>query len=129
EIDEIEKALSKRIAKVIHLSYLNAADAAEFVKPLLSAGGEIKTSAKTADFSIPDTAPVGADSYALGATLVIIDYEQNIEAIEQLISELDTKPAQVLVEATVLQTSLTEANAFGVDFSIIGDLNFTDFIG
>lgn len=129
EIDEIEKALSKRIAKVIHLSYLNAADAAEFVKPLLSPGGEIKTSAKTEDFSIPDTAPVGADSYALGATLVVIDYEQNIEAIEQLLSELDTKPAQVLVEATVLQTSLTEANAFGVDFSIIGDLNFTDFIG
>src|SRR5262249_36605626 len=40
----------------------------------------------------------------------------------------DTRPAQVLVEATILQTTLNEANAFGIDFSIIGDLDFSDFV-
>lgn len=128
ELEEIQKALSKRIAKVIHLNYLNAADAAEFIKPLISQGGEVKVPAKTDKFSIPEDAPGGADDYALGATLVVIDYEQNIEAVEKLLAELDTRPAQVLVEATVLQTALTEANAFGVDFALIHDLNFTDFL-
>lgn len=129
ELEKIRKALSKRAAKVIRLNYLNAVDAAEFVKPMLSQGGEIKTSNKTEAFNIPDSTPTGKDDYALGATLVVVDYEENINAIEKLLVELDTKPAQVLVEATVLQTKLTESNAFGVDFSIIGDLNFNEFAG
>ncbi|NER83122.1 MAG: hypothetical protein F6K42_26925, partial [Leptolyngbya sp. SIO1D8] len=51
----------------------------------------------------------------------------SVDEIEKLIAQIDTRPAQVLVEATILQTQLNEANAFGVDFSIIGDLDFTDF--
>jgi type IV pilus assembly protein PilQ len=129
EYDQIQAALRKRVAKVVRLNYLNAKDAREFVSPMLSKdGGEIKAAAETKEFAISDKTPVGADSYALGSTLVIIDFEENIAAIESLLKELDTRPAQVLVEATILQTALNENNAFGVDFSIIGDLNFVDFI-
>lgn len=129
EYQQIEAALKKRVAKVIKLNYLNADDAKEFVTPLLSKdGGEIKTNDKTKDFSINDKSPTGKDDFALGATLVVIDYEENIKAIEDLIKQIDTRPQQVLVEATILQTALNEANAFGVDFSIIGDLDFTDFL-
>ena len=129
ELKAIEAALKKRVSKVIRLNYLNANDAKEFVSPLLSKdGGEIKVNEKSKDFQISDKLPVGKDDYALGATLVVIDFEENIKAIEDLVKQLDTRPAQVLVEATILQTSLTEANAFGVDFSVIGDLNFGDFI-
>ena len=35
----------------------------------------------------------------------------------------------MLVEATILQTALNEANAFGVDFSFINNVNFLDFLG
>ncbi|MBL8759587.1 MAG: hypothetical protein JNK35_14300 [Phycisphaerae bacterium] len=125
---EIQKALSKRVAKVMRLNYLNASDAEAFVKPLLSQGGDIKTAAKTPDFTIGGEAPVGKDDYALGAVLVVIDYEENIAAIEKLLVEIDTRPAQVLVEATILETRVTEANAFGIDFSVIGDLDFLDFV-
>jgi type II secretory pathway component GspD/PulD (secretin) len=45
-----------------------------------------------------------------------------------LVETLDTRPTQVLVEATILQAQLNEANAFGVDFSLIGDLDFTEFL-
>lgn len=129
ELEALQKALNKRVAKAIRLNYLNAKDATEFVKPLLSKdGGEIKTSMEATPFQMSDTLPVGKDDYTLGATLVVIDYEDNIKAIESLIKELDTRPAQVLVEATILQTSLNENNAFGVDFSIIGDVKFSDFI-
>ncbi len=127
EFEKIQKATKPRTAKVIRLNFLNSVDAAEFVKPMLSQGGEIKTTAKTDEFKISDTVPSGKDDFALGATLVVIDYEENIKAVEKLLAELDTKPSQVLVEATVMQTKLSEDNAFGVDFSIIGDVNFTDF--
>jgi hypothetical protein len=134
ELKTIQAALKKRVTKTIRLNYLNADDAKEFITPLLSkgdngaAGGEIKVNSKSKEFTIPDKAPVGKNDYALSDTIVVFDYEENIKAIEELVRQIDTRPQQVLVEATILQTSLNEANAFGVDFSIIGDLNFTDFI-
>lgn len=128
ELEKLEKTFKKRVAKVVTLNFLNAPDAAEFVKGMLSKEGEIKATPKVEDFSIPANAPIGADKWALGAKLVITDYEENLKAIESLLIELDTKPAQVLIESTVLQTKLTEDNAFGVDFAIIGSVNFTDFI-
>ncbi len=130
ELAEIIKDSKQRIAKAIHLNYLNAEDAKTFAEPLLSAeGGSIQVNETVEDFQIDDNTPVGGEDYALSATMVVYDYEENIAAIEALINELDTQPSQVLVEATILQTSLTENNAFGVDFSVITDLDFADFIG
>lgn len=128
ELVKIQESLKKRIAKVIYLNYINAEDAKNLVEPLRSERGEIRVPKRTDAFIIPETSPVGKDDFALASSIVVIDYEDNVAAIEKLVAELDTRPAQVLVEATVLQVSLTEANAFGVDFSIIGDLQFTDFI-
>ena len=128
ELEKIEKTFKKRVAKIVTLNYVNAPDAAEFVKGMLSKDGEIKATPKNEDFTMPANAPVGKDTWALGASLVITDYEENLKAIETLLIELDTKPAQVLIESTVLQTKLTEENAFGVDFAVIGSVDFTDFI-
>ena len=128
EIAQIVDAERKRISKVIRLNYLNASDAASFVEPLLSEIGQIKINGDVGTFAIPDDDPIGDESFALSATLVVYDYPEHVEEIERLIMNLDTRPAQVLVEATILQTQLNEANAFGVDFSIIGNVNFADFI-
>ena len=129
EYAQRQKALLKREYKVVRLNYLNAEDAKEFVSMLLSKdGGEIQVNKSTADFALSEDTPTGKDDYALSATLVIYDYPENISAVETLLTQLDTKPQQVLVEATILQCSLNEANAFGVDFSIIADMDFTDFI-
>ncbi len=128
ELQKIAEQQRQRVWKTVKLNYLNATDAAEFVKPLLSEGGQIKTNGKTPNFSISENAPTGADEFAHGATMLVFDYEENLGEIEKVVKELDTKPAQVLVEATILQTALTEANAFGVDFSLISDLNFSDFV-
>lgn len=126
ELKTIEAAQRARVWKTIKLNYLNAIDAAEFSKPVLSEGGQIKTNGKTSAFSLSN-GPNGADEFANEATLVIYDYEENVLEIEKLVRQIDTKPAQVLVEATILQTELNEANALGVDFSIISDMSFNDF--
>ncbi len=128
EYQTIQAAARKPVAKMIQLNYLNANDAAEFVTPLLSEVGQIKTNGDAEEFTMPEDVPTGADEFALSATLVIFDYEENVEEIEALLRQLDTRPAQVLVEATILQTSLNEATAFGIDFSVIADANFIDFL-
>lgn len=129
EIIEIEKQSRQRTWQVITLSFLNAIDAAEFVTPLLSDGGQIKTNGKASDFRLPDKLPVGAEDFANASTLVVHDFAENIDAIKQLLAQIDQRPAQFLVEATVLQTALQEANAYGVDFSVIAGMEFTDFVG
>ncbi|MFT3684603.1 MAG: hypothetical protein QM783_06675 [Phycisphaerales bacterium] len=65
ELEKIEKTFKKRVAKTIELNYLNAPDAAEFVKGMLSKEGEIKATPKVEDFTIPSNAPVGSDKWAL----------------------------------------------------------------
>lgn len=128
ELQKIEDAAKAPVWKVLKMNYLNSVDAAEFVKPLLSDKGQIKTNSKVAASTGTGDAPGGGEDFAHDSTLVVFDYPENLGEIEKILKEMDTRPAQVLVEATILQTTLNEANAFGVDFSIIGDLNFTDFV-
>ncbi|MDX2130628.1 MAG: secretin N-terminal domain-containing protein [Planctomycetota bacterium] len=134
ELRVLESQSRRRVSKVINLNYLSATDAAEFVKPLLSVAvagqeaGQMKTNGKLANFpSIGDT-PLGADEFASTSTIVVFDYEENVSEIEALLQQLDIRPSQVLVEATILQTSLNEANALGVDFSLVADANLADFV-
>lgn len=129
ELAEFEALSRQVVTKIITLDYLNAIDAAAFASELISESGSITSNAQTEAFSITDGVPSGADNYANTATIVIHDFEENIDEITALIAELDTKPAQILVEATILQTSLNEANAFGMDFALIQNLDFTDFVG
>lgn len=128
EIDQINKFNKPRVSKAINLNYLSAVDAAEFVKPLLSEGGQIKTNGKMAGFPSLGDMPVGNEEYALSSTLVIYDYEENVAEIETLVKQIDTRPAQVLIEATILQTQLNEANAFGVDFAVVANMNFSEWL-
>lgn len=130
QLEQITEAMRVRESRVIHLNYLNAVDAAQFATTLLSEnGGTITTSVATDSFATMGETPVGADTYANDALLVVHDYTENVDAIVALIAELDTRPVQVLVEATILQTTLTEANAFGVDFAILANMDFADFVG
>lgn len=134
ELKALQAAQRQRVSKVLNLNYLSSTDAASLVTPLLSIAGpngeagQIKTNGKLANFpSIGDT-PQGNEEYANGSMIVVFDYEENVNEIEALLKQLDTRPAQVLVEATILQTALTEANGLGVDFSIIADAQFSDFV-
>jgi len=129
EIKQLTEESRVRVSKVLPLNYLNSNDAAEFVKPLLSEGGQIKTNGKVGNFPAFAEVPIGAEEYASSSMLVVYDYAEHVDEIEALLAQIDTRPAQVLVEATILQTTLNEANAFGVDFSVIADIDFADFVG
>lgn len=133
-----------RITRVIHLDYLRAADARDFVQSLLSpvgtivatrdlsgggSGGggdqnELTPGSHAADDSVYTPQ---VDEYALANAIIVHDYPENIRTVEGLLNELDTRPAQVLIEATIVQTTLSEANAFGVDFALLSGVQFTEF--
>lgn len=126
ELEEIRKKSLKTESRIFELDHLSADDAKAFITPLLSADGKAEFRGQVAKGFEPRIADGGADDYAYNTKLVVNDYADNLEHIAALLTDLDTPPKQVLVEATILQTAVNEANAFGVDFSIISDINFLD---
>jgi len=127
ELRSIKEAALQLVYRRFELSYLSAADAAIFVTPLLSEKGEIAISAEAAPGFKADESDGGGENWASYATMVVRDFPEQVDDIARLIGELDIRPQQVLVEATVLQSTLNEDNAFGIDWSLLADVNFLDF--
>lgn len=117
----------RRESKNFSLQYLSAKDAAEFVKPLLTEQGKVSFVGTVEDGFQPSNSDGGSDSWAYEGMLVINDFPEQIAAVTKLLADIDTPPSQVVVEATVVSTRVHEQNAYGVDVSVIGDLDFLDF--
>jgi type IV pilus secretin PilQ/predicted competence protein len=123
ELQTIEQARRRKDSRIYELQYLSATDANEFVKPLLSDDGEAAFRGDVQAGYQPTLTDGGADSYAWTSKLVVNDYAENLDRIAKLLIELDTAPAQVVVEATVVQTTVTEDNEFGIDFTALSNIN------
>jgi type IV pilus assembly protein PilQ len=122
ELKKIQKQNREKVHRIIELSYLNAADASGFVQPLLSPDGSLSVSSQVEEGFKPSVSDGGANSFAHGGKLVVYDYKKNVKEIANVIDQLDTRPKQVLVEATILRAELDEANKFGVDFSLFTNI-------
>lgn len=128
ELRTLEAAERKLAYKVVKLNYITATDASTFVTPLLSSAGSIAISGSVSAGFEPSLSDGGANSFAHEDTMVVRDYPENIEEIQKVIQTLDTRPKQILVEATVLQAKVLENNEFGVDFSILSNLAVDAFV-
>jgi len=127
ELRKIQQAERQVTHKVYRLNYITAADASTFVTPLLSSAGSIAVSGEAPPGFQPSLSDNGANSFAHSDTLVVRDYEENIKAIRKVLDQIDTRPKQVLVEATILKADVTDATAFGVDFSILTNVALDAF--
>jgi len=120
----IRKAEMKMVVRVFRLSYITAADARALLAPALSPEGAIEVP-PAASMGIETSSTVtGGNSYATEDVLVVHDYEENVERIAELVAELDVRPEQVLIEATLLRATLTENNSLGVDFNTLAGIDF-----
>lgn len=127
EIKTMQEAERKVVHRVIRLNYITATDAAKFVQPLLSSSGSIAVNSDPVAGFQPSLTDGGANTNAHGDTLILRDYPENIDEISTVIKELDVRPKQVLVEASVLQARLDENNSFGVDLTILADFAMSEF--
>ncbi|MEM8835987.1 MAG: hypothetical protein AAGD00_09225 [Planctomycetota bacterium] len=144
EAEQIRDRERGFVTRVLHLDHLPATEAVRFTQHLVSEDGRMEaTQDAGSDSGGGDGLSLGGevtsesgrvyqptvDEFAMTNAVVVYDYEDRVREIERLLLELDTRPAQVLVEATIVQAMLTEANAFGVDFALISDVQFNDFFG
>ncbi len=128
ELAIIEQARRKTVSRIYELQYLSATDANEFITPLLSENGTAAYRGDVEPGFEPTTADAGGDSYAWSSKLVVNDYAENLDNITVLLAVLDTAPAQVVVEATVVQTNVTEDNEFGIDFTALSNVRIQSLV-
>lgn len=83
--------------EVIQLNYAKCADIIESVKDMLSERGKISSDART--------------NY-----IVITDVPTSIDKIKNIISKLDQKTPQILIEAEIVETQLGEKENMGIDW-------------
>jgi type II secretory pathway component GspD/PulD (secretin) len=119
-------AQRKREARVFTLQFLSADDTIALVKPVLTDGGSAVALGKVEPGYTPTLENGGADSFAFAAKVMVNDYAEVVERVAKIIEELDTPPKQVRVEATILTVDLTDNTAFGMDISVVGNINFAD---
>lgn len=123
ELAAIELAENPPETRVYRLSYLNASDAATYVTTLLHEDETVATSPVPQEGvgSAPDDA--GGTAMAFQDFLVVTARPATHERVESVLIELDRRPKQVLIEATILRAQLDNDNSMGIDFSIVGGVD------
>jgi len=114
---------------IFALNYISAVEAERLIKPVLSSNGIVGVTS-AAETGVPvgesisaDTA--GGDTMAMRDTIVVYDFAEKIADARRVIMAVDTRPKQVLVEATILSAVLTEGMELGVDLNLLAGVSLT----
>jgi type IV pilus assembly protein PilQ len=115
------------IHEVFRPNYISAAELSKFLTQFLSPQGRIVLS-EAPVAGIPSGADdAGGMNTNQPETVVVVDNAPTIELLRGVVAELDHRPRQVLVEATIIEVRLDETNKFGVDFNILAGEDFDAF--
>ncbi|HEY2587184.1 MAG TPA: secretin and TonB N-terminal domain-containing protein [Tepidisphaeraceae bacterium] len=126
EIQDLEQASRVKKTEVFRLYYTPAANAVNLLKPVLSADAQVAlTTPAKAGLTSGAQANTGGDDHAGDDLIVVTDFADNLAKARQVLREVDRRPQQVLVEATVLRAALNENNALGINFTVLGGVNFS----
>lgn len=125
-LEEIAAQLPPPETRVFRLLYLTRGEATTVLRGVLSAKGKIGNSDETS--STAASSDTSGKTTQGGPTtveyLVVSDSAERLDAAARLLEQLDIRPRQVLIEATILRASLNEANQFGIDFTLLGGIDF-----
>ena len=116
EHDQMVQAARRAETRTFQMNYISPADVMAMIAPLMSDVGEVTTNSSSS--------ATESESWAGASYVIVSDYPDELDKMAQLIIDLDRRPQQVLVEATILVASLDDTNELGIDFQVIGGVNF-----
>ncbi len=111
---------------VVWLDYITAEEAMRLIEPLRSDQGKFVASTASEQGIPSDATDAGGNSPAAGEVLVLRDQPAVIEAARRVLVELDRRPRQVLVEATILEVKLDDETKLGIDFNTLSGIDFRE---
>jgi type IV pilus assembly protein PilQ len=125
EVQDMEKANRVTKTEVFRLFYTPAANAAVMIKPVISPDAQVAMTTAAVAGIQSDSTDNGGNSHSTEDILVVTDYPERLDQVRRVLREIDKKPQQVLVEATIMRATLQDDNALGIDFTAVGGVDFT----
>lgn len=125
ELAEIRKRDRHTVSKVVRLKYTTALDASVLIKPMLSSVGQIAVTPAALNGLAEGNTDTGGMNYAASDLVVINDFQENVDMVMAGLAEIDVRPKQVLIESTVLNASLDDENALGIDLITVSGADFS----
>ncbi|GIW92495.1 MAG: hypothetical protein KatS3mg110_0536 [Pirellulaceae bacterium] len=131
EITQIRQAREPVLTRVYRPNYVTAAELEKLVTPLLTQGvgqatvtvSRLATSSPTKSGIAASSDLSGGDDFAGQEVLLVRDYQSVLEAIDQVVAEVDRRPRQVALEAMILSVRLNDENRRGINFELLRDRN------
>jgi general secretion pathway protein D len=106
--------------RVYRLNYVKSTDMDKMIKPFLTKGIGVTTSTPDAEVGVQtNAAAAGGNSMAGGEVLLVQDYEQVLKKVDRLVAELDVQPIQVLIEAVIVQVTLSKSTELGINYAVL----------
>jgi type IV pilus assembly protein PilQ len=125
EAAEMEKANRVQNTEVFRVFYTPAANAANMLKPVLSPEAQVALTSAASSGLDSGTKGTGGNDHAIEDMLVVTDYPENLDRVRKILKEIDRRPQQILVEATIMRAALSDDNRLGVDFNVVGGVDFS----
>ncbi|MBV8780325.1 MAG: hypothetical protein JO353_02905 [Phycisphaerae bacterium] len=125
ELAAMDKAKRHTTTEVFRTYSTPAANAVVMIKPVLSPEGQVAITTPANSGLDSGATNTGGNSHATEDILVVSDYPENLDQVRRVLKEIDKRPQQILIEATILRASLNEQNQFGVDFTALGGVDFS----
>ncbi|MBX7167603.1 MAG: hypothetical protein K1X74_14835 [Pirellulales bacterium] len=101
-------------------NYVSAADLQQLLTPLLTLPlGKISVTTAAEQGIASDADQAGGNTLASPDCVVVQDYESVLQEMEQIVAEIDQRPLQVAIEAMILSVTLSDENAFGVNWNFL----------
>jgi type IV pilus assembly protein PilQ len=120
----IDQASDHIGTRVYRPNYITAKDLEQLITPLLTESiGKVKAAAPSKVGIAADGASAGGDDYAGAEAVMVQDYEKVLTMIDGLVAKMDSRPAQVAIEAMILSVKLDDEHRFGVDFEFLRNNN------
>jgi len=124
ELAQLTAAASKQqITRVFPLNYVSAADAKTYIDPLIGKEGTAAASAPTASGLASEATQAGGNASASNDFIIVTAKLDMMREVERILKEIDVRPRQVLIEATILRAELQSDNNLGIDFTIVGGVD------
>ncbi|HSW47079.1 MAG TPA: hypothetical protein VLM89_16060 [Phycisphaerae bacterium] len=124
ELARIEADGHAPVCRVFRLKHVTAEEASKLIQPLLSKDGKVTATSKSLAGVTEGVKEAAGNTLAGEELIMVMDLPDRVEAVAQVIREIDSRPKQVLIEATILRAQLNENNSLGIDFNIVGGVDF-----
>lgn len=123
--DEIAAQLPPPQTRLFRLQYVSMAEAVKVLRSIVGKDGVVTAGGEPGSGGDPQVA-MPPDGFGDAGTdyVVVTASEGLLEDVSRILKEIDVRPQQVLIEATILRATLNEDNQFGIDFTLLGGVDF-----